>query len=70
MAWIVGILKFIFGFIGIAALGLFVISLIALVINPKFTTNEKGEVTDPTSDGRYWLLIITAAALALVIALT
>ena len=61
MAWVVGILKFIFGFVGIAALGLFIIS--------KFVTNDKGEVIDPTADGRYWLLIITAAALALVIAL-
>ena len=69
MAWVVGILKFIFGFVGIAALGLFIISLISVIINPRFVTNDKGEVIDPTADGRYWLLIITAAALALVIAL-
>ena len=68
MIWVVGILKFISAFIGITTTGLFIMSCISSIINPQLIV-EGDTVKEKNQNSRYMLLLITAVAWALVIAL-
>ena len=68
MIWVVGILKFISAFIGITTTGLFMMSCISSIINPQWIV-EGDTVKEKNQNSRYMLLLITAIAWALVIAL-
>lgn len=68
MIWLVGILKFISAFIGITTTGLFIMSCISSIINPQLIV-EGDTVKEKNQNSRYMLLLITAVAWALVIAL-
>ena len=68
MAWFLGILTFLCAFIGVTTLGLFILSCVSSVINPQITV-ENGEVKEKNYNSRLMLLLITAVAWAIVIAL-
>ena len=68
MAWFIGILTFICSFIAIVSMGLFILSCISGIINPQMTM-VNGELRDKNENSRYMLLLITAIAWGIVIAL-
>lgn len=68
MAWLIGILTFICSFIAIVSMGLFILSCICGIINPQVTM-VNGELRDKNENSRYMLLLITAIAWGIVIAL-
>lgn len=68
MAWLVGILVFIFSVIAIFTTGIFVLMCISSVVNPQFKV-EGEDVIEKNQNARLMYLIIAAIAWALVIAL-
>jgi hypothetical protein len=68
MAWLVGILVFIFSVIAIFTTGIFVLMCISSIVNPQFKV-EGEDVIEKNQNARLMYLIIAAIAWALVIAL-
>ena len=68
MDWFIGILTFICTFIAIVSMGLFILSCIRGIINPQVTMVD-GQLRDKNESSRYMLLLITAIAWGIVIAL-
>ena len=68
MDWFIGILTFICTFIAIVSMGLFILSCICGIINPQVTMVD-GQLRDKNESSRYMLLLITAIAWGIVIAL-
>ena len=69
MVWVIGILKFLFGAVGMFSTYLLAFNVIKSVINPQIGLNEKGEAIDKTANSRYFLSLISSICWALVIAL-
>lgn len=69
MAWLIGILKFIFSFIGIASTVLFVLACMTSIVNPQIKVTEEGKTEEKGTNTRYMLGLIMSIAWALVIAL-
>lgn len=68
MAWLIGILKFIFATIGFFATGLCILNTVSAIINPQITVNE-GQVTEKNANARIMFLIIASLCWGVVIAL-
>lgn len=70
MIWLIGIIKFICGAVGVFCICAFVLTCISSVINPDFTVDETGnKVSDKYDNVRYLLAIIMSVAWGIVIAL-
>lgn len=70
MIWLVGILKFLFGTIGVFCICAFVLSCISSIVNPNLDIDEEGnKVGDKYDNVRYILAIIMSVAWGIVIAL-
>ena len=68
MAWFIGILTFLCSFIAIVSMGLFILSCICGIINPKVTM-VNGELRDKNENSRYMFLLLAAFTWGIVIAL-
>lgn len=68
MVWLIGILRFICGFIGFFSLFFFISLTISSIVNPEFKTTENGVVSKYTNT-RYILAIICSIAFTLLIIL-
>lgn len=68
MLWLIGILKFIFAFIGLFATAMLILSIISSIVNPQISV-EGSEIKEKGLNARYMMAIIMSVAWALVIAL-
>jgi hypothetical protein len=69
MVWVIGIIKFICGAIGVFSFLLFVLVCIATVVYPQFEIENGNEVKGKGENAKYVLAIICAVAFGLLIAL-
>jgi hypothetical protein len=68
MAWLVGILVFIFSVIAIFTTGVFILSCISSIMNPQLKM-VGDELVDGNQNSRFMYLIIASIAWGIVIAL-
>lgn len=68
MAWLVGILVFIFGAIGVFSTGLFILSCIASIQNPQIVLQD-GKAVEQNDNARLVFLLIMSISWAFVMAL-
>ena len=69
MVWVIGIITFICAFLGVATLGLFILSCISSIIKPQLSVDKDGQVREKNNNSRLMFLLITSIMWALVIAL-
>ena len=68
MAWVLGVIKFIVAFVALASSVLFVLNIIANIVNPQIEVVD-GRVIDKTINSRLVYGLILCVAWAILIAL-
>ena len=69
MAWVIGILKFIFAVVGMLSMLFLFLNCLQAIVTPQLATEEDGEIHETGANFRYILAIITSVAWAIVICL-